>query len=71
MDTRTGDIYPDREDALQKLRAEGVSQAEAESRLVPISKEEYDLYAPLNRAERRKLHREKLRAEKNIVRSKR
>jgi len=54
MDIKTGIIYDDYENAIKSLIDSGVSQKEANARLVPLTDIEYQEYMSMNRKERRK-----------------
>jgi len=58
MNRDTGELYENRNEALEKLLLEGMDETIAENKLIPLDHEEFIELKGMNRAERRRWARE-------------
>ena len=65
MNIKTYELYPNYDEAIEKLKNEGMSEQKAISALVPLDSNEYEELQGLNRAERRRWLRAKQKRCKN------
>lgn len=64
MDTRTGELYKNIDDAEKKLKEEGLTEEEMMKALMPLNAEKYFELMEMNRAARRRWAREQKKKQK-------
>ena len=68
MDTKTFELHKSYDEAVEKLKLEGLNESKLKDRLVALDSTEYQELQSMNRAERRRWLKQNRKVDKNELR---